>query len=262
MKTNNIYILLIFCAVLLVSSCDKDAVQIIDTPPNGPLVKVYNFALNGPSANFYINDFKISAANSTSGVELATGLGYSGVFPTNNSYVNAPISGSVTFKTIVPVAATTNPGVTIANISSTIESGKYYSFYTSGVFDATSKTTSGFVVEDIVPAVDTSTAYVRLVNTIPNTGIAGFNLTGINTNTMAAITIAEPTAYKTASQFVKVPNGVYNLTSVSTNTPTSYTITRTAVSFAKGLVYTITTRGDATLTTGANARALDLTRNR
>lgn len=262
MKTNNIYILLLFCVALMISSCAKDAVQIIDTPPNGPFVKVYNFALNGPSANFFINDFKISAANSTTGIELATGLAYSGVFPANNNYINAPTSGSVIFKTIIPAAATVNPGITVANISSTIETGKYYSFYTSGLFDATAKTTSGFVLEDMIPAVDTSTAYVRIVNAIPNVGIAGFNLTGLNTNTSAVVNIADPTAYKTASSFVKVPNGVYNLTSVSTNSPTSYTITRAAVSFSKGFVYTISVRGDALLTTGISLRALDLTRNR
>ncbi|TKC00736.1 DUF4397 domain-containing protein [Pedobacter cryophilus] len=262
MKTNNIYTLLIFCAMLIISSCDKDAVQIIHTPPNGPLVRVYNFALNGPSANFFINDFKISAANSTTGKELATGLGYSGVFPTNNSYINAPTSGSVAFKTIVPLNATVNPGITVANVTSTIETGKYYSFYTSGVFDATAKTTSGFIIEDMIPAVDTSTAYVRIVNTVPNAGIAGFDLKGVNTTTLATVVIAAPTAYKAASEFVKVPNGIYNLTAVSTNTPTSYTIIRNAVSFSKGFVYTISTRGDATLATGTNARALDLTRNR
>jgi hypothetical protein len=262
MKKILIYIAVFSAAIITFSSCEKSAVQVIDAPPNGPLVRFYNFAINGPSVNFFANDIKVSATNSATGIEALTGVNFGGIFPGNNNYVSIASVGNVTLKSITPSTATVNPNTTVANLSATLETGKYYSFYTSGVFDATAKTSSGFVIEDVVPAVDTSAAYVRLVNTVPNANISGFDLKALNTTTNENITIAGVTAYQSGSVFVKVPNGVYNLTSISTNTPTSYTITRTAVSFAKGLVYTITTRGDATLTTGANARALDLTRNR
>jgi hypothetical protein len=262
MKIKYIYLVILTAILFITASCEKSAVQIIDSKPTGALLRVFNFALNGPSVNFYVNDFKISATSSTTGIEATSGVNYGGIFPANNSYISSPSSGSVSIKTFVPSTSTTNAGVNIANIAVTVEEGKYYSFYTSGIYDATAKTTTGFIVEDIIPAVDTSSAYVRIVNAIPNTGITGFDLKAVNTTTSAAVVIAAPIAYKTASEFVKVPNGVYNLTSVSTNTPTSYTITRSAVSFSKGFVYTITTKGDATLSTGTNARALDLTRNR
>ena len=262
MKTKNIYLIMLISALFITASCEKSAVQVIDSAPTGPLLRFYNFALNGPSVNFYANDLKVTATSSATGLEAVTGVNYAGLFPANNSYLALLSAGNVVFKTVIPATALVSPSVTVANITATVESGKYYSFFTSGIYDATAKTTSGFIIEDMIPAVDTSSAYVRIVNAIPNAGIAGFDLKAINTTTLASIDIAALTAYKAASGFVKVPNGVYNLTAISSNTPTSYTITRSAVSFSKGFVYTITARGDATLTTGTNLRALDLTRNR
>lgn len=262
MKTKNIYLIMLISALFITASCEKSAVQVIDSTPTGPLLRFYNFALDGPSVNFYANDLKVTATSSATGLLAATGVNYGGLFPANNSYVALASAGSVVFKTVTPSTALVNPGLNIASITAPVLAGKYYSVYTSGVFDATAKTTTSFIVEDNIPAVDTSAAIVRIVNAIPTAGIAGFDLKAVNTTTAEAVVISSATAYQTSSPFVKVPNGVYNLTSVSTNTPTSYTITRTSVSFSKGFVYTISTRGDATLSTGTNARALDLTRNR
>ncbi|HEX8377856.1 MAG TPA: DUF4397 domain-containing protein [Pedobacter sp.] len=257
---SRIAILTLVSAALLSASCEKDAVQDIDSAPTGAFVKVYNFAPSGPSVNFYSNDTKITATSSASGSEATTGVAVGSVFPTNNSYLSlAP--GSVTIKTIVPSTASVNPNGVIASIPASLTAGKFYSVFTSGTYDATSKTTSGFVVEDILPAVDTTAAYVRLVNTIAN-NVNGFDLKAVSTTAPGEVVIATAVAYKSASPFVKVPAGVFNLTSVSTNTPTNYTITRAAVTFAKGFVYTIAARGDATIATGTNARTLDLTRNR
>jgi hypothetical protein len=260
MKTK--YIFMLISALFITVSCEKSAVQVIDSTPTGPLIRFYNFALDGPSVNFYANDLKVTATSSATGLQATTGVNYAGLFPANNSYVALSSAGSVVVKTVTPSTALVNPSINIANVTAAVQAGKYYSFYTSGVFDVTAKTTSGFIVEDIIPAVDTSSAYVRIVNVIPNAGISGFDLKAVNTTTLESVVIAAATAYKAASEFVKVPNGIYNLTAVSTNSPTSYTITRSAVSFSKGFVYTISTRGDATLTTGTNLRALDLSRNR
>lgn len=257
MKRNYILILLMLAGA--VSSCKKNAVQEIDAPPsNGAYIRGYNFAVNGPSVNFYVNDTKISATNSTTGTEAATGVAYAGIFPANNSYALLSSTGNVAFRTKIPSTATANPNVVIANVAATVEAGKYYSFFTSGIYDATAQATSGFVLEDVFPAPDTSVAYVRLVNTIPNE-ISGFDLKAVDKNTSASVIIAPVTAYKNASSYTKVPNGVYNLTAVSTNTPVSYTITRVDVSFSKGFVYTIATRGNVNV---AGNSGLDLTRNR
>ena len=257
MKRN--YILILFALAAGLSSCKKNAIQEIDAPPsNGAYIRGYNFAVNGPSINFYVNDIKISAVNSTTGTEAATGVAYAGIFPANNSYALLSNIGSVAFKTKIPSTAAADANAVIADVSATVEAGKYYSFFTSGIYDATAKTTSGFVLEDVFPAPDTSAAYVRLVNTIPN-AVNGFDLKAVNKNTTESITIAPVTAYKGASTYTKVPNGVYNLTAVSANTPTNYTITRADVSFSKGFVYTIAARGNVNVTGNLG---LDLTRNR
>jgi hypothetical protein len=255
MMKKNINYLLIICAVLFFTSCEKNAVQQIDYAPTGAFVRISNFAVGGPSVNFYADGVKITAAGSTTGVEATTGVGAYGIFPGTNSYIHLPNVGNVTISAKTPEKATTNPNITTVSLPTTLVAGKYYSYYTSGIYDATAKTTTAFILEDKLPALDTGFAYVRLVNAIPN-ATAGYTLAGVHTTTQAAVTIATPTAFMSATDFVKVPNGVYNLTSTSTGSPT---IIRNAVSFSKGFVYTIAARGNA-LT--ASTQALDLTRNK
>ena len=239
-------------------SCEKNAVQDIDYAPTGAFIRAYNFAVGGPTVNVYVNDKKMTAIGSTTGVESASGIAAYGVFPTTNSYLNLTAVGNVTFKAKTPAKATTNPDVETTNLSANVVAGKYYSYFTSGVYDATAKTSSSFIVEDAFPAIDTGFAYVRLVNTISN-AVNGFNLVAVNTTTLETINIAGATQYKNATAYVKVPNGVYNLTAVSVSTPSNITITRAAVSFTKGLVYTMAARGSTATT---STLALDLTRNR
>ena len=68
-------------------------------------------------------------------------------------------------------------------------------------------------------------------------------------------------AYKSAGTFVKLTPGVYDLVTRVAGSSTA-AITRTAVSFVTGRVYTITSRGDVTVATGTNAPVLDNTANR
>ncbi len=255
MKRNINYILLALMAIMF-AACDKNAIQDINTTPVGAYFRVHNFAVGGPTVNIYANEVKISAIGSTTGIEAAAGIAANGIFPGTNSYLSLE-PGSIVLKAKVPALATVNAGVTTNITTQSVVAGRYYSYFTSGIYDATAKTTDAFIIEDILPAIDTGMAYVRIVSAIPNSA-TGFNLTGVNTTTLASITIAPATGYKAASPFVKVPNGIYNLTSVNTSTPVN-TITRAAVSFSKGFIYTITTRG-TTLT--ASTLGLDLTRNR
>ena len=78
----------------------------------------------------------------------------------------------------------------------------------------------------------------------------------------AAIPIGSAVAYKSASEFVGVQGGsVYNLATRVAGASTD-AITRTAITFNNGRVYTITARGNMTVTTGTNAPFLDNTTNR
>ena len=70
-------------------------------------------------------------------------------------------------------------------------------------------------------------------------------------------------AYKGAGTFTPLPEGVYTLTTRYAGSATNV-ITRTGVSFLAGRVYTVTSRGDITVTstTAATRPQLDNTANR
>lgn len=244
--------------ILTFSSCDKSAFQVIDAPPTGPNFRVYNFAVSGPQINVYVNDVKVSAIGSTTGKESASGIAAYGIFPGTNSYVNIKNNGNITIKAMTPVNATTNPGVVTTTATSNFENGKFYSFFTTGVYNTTDKTTSSFVVEDVLPAIDINFAYLRVVNTVANAA-NGFDLKLTNKATGEVIVISTAIPFQSASQFVKIPDGIYNIAATSVNTPTNYVINRLDLTVAKGLVYTLAPRGSATTT---STLAIDMTRNR
>jgi hypothetical protein len=238
-------------ALLLFSACEKDAVQINSVTPQGARVRFYNFAPSGPGVLFYINDVKISAVLSTTGVESAAGLTVPNVFPASN-YCVVPDAANAEIKAKISPAATADPGITTASLTTTLVKDKNYSVYTSGVY--TAKKSDMFIIEDPIPAPDTSGNYVRLVQTIANlTGPV--NLVIKNTVTAAEIVVATNVAYKSASPYVKIPGGVYDLY-LRYPSQTTNIVTRTGLSLLKGQANTIGARG----TTGGYA--LDNTVNR
>jgi hypothetical protein len=257
----------IILAVLLLStiiySCKKNAVQVIATPVSGAQVKFFNFALNVPVVNFYVNDRKASAAASTTGLESATtGVAYAAVYPSINSYaVITP--GTFDIKAIRPSTATTDANLVISTLNTTLAQGKNYSLYTSGLYNTTTKSTEAFIVEDALPAIDTSGAYVRLVHASYNA--LPFNLVMKNNLTLVETTVASNVAYKTASGFTKINSGVYDLILRYPTAPTVNVIVRTAVSVIKSNTYTFSLRGDITLPytgTATNRPFIDNTPNR
>lgn len=259
----------IITAILLLTtiffSCEKDGIHEIETTPAdaGAQIKFFNFGVSAPTMNFYANDQKVSATLSGTGAEATAGVNYGSVFPaTNYAFLSG---GEYTFKGMIPSTATADPNAVVATIPSKLENGKFYSLYTSGSYNATAKTVEGFVVEDIIPAASATNAHVRFVNTIAN-ATSGFDLVAKNTTTAAEVVIATNVGYKTASSFTEVPNGVYevfarypgNAANVISRTGTSQ------VSFIAGRAYTISSRGDMTVTgaTATNRPFLDNTSNR
>lgn len=231
-----------FLSVLGLYSCKKNAVQEIDVKvTSGAQVRFFNFSVNAPLVNFYANDTKVTAGLSATGKESTTaGVAYGSVGPTNNYALITP--GSYSFKGVTPSTATTNPNTAISSLTATVAEGKYYSYYLSGLYSSTTKTSDAFILEDNFPAIDTATAYVRFVHASAN--IKNLNFVIKNTNTSEELSVASNIAYKNGSVFVKVANGVYDLFGRYSATPTANFVTRTNVSFVKGKVYTITMRGD------------------
>jgi hypothetical protein len=118
-------------------------------------------------------------------------------------------------------------------------------------------------VEDaFVPERDFTVAYVRFVNAIYNADPMTLYLVNQDTALHAPeIAVGGAVAYKSAGAFTAVPNGVYDLGAWVAGADTE-AISRTGVSFVAGRVYTITTRGDMTATTGTSVPYLDNTTNR
>jgi len=242
----------------LLGACEKGGPQdILGTLP-GARVRFFNFGINAPSVNFYANDAKMTAISSTTGLESTVGTAY-GAAGANGLYSGiAPGSYTLAGR----VSAATDNNLPIASVQTNIENGKAYSFYMSGFYDATTKKVDAFVVEDPVPdSVDFSVALVRFVNASPNS--TPMVLYARNTTTSAESAVGGAVAYKSAGAFVSLSPAVYD---ISTRPPNSSTtlISRTGVSFSGGRVYTVSARGDMTVTsTTATTRPfLDNTANR
>ena len=259
--------LLLAVAVAGCSGYDQNAVQSITAPLPGSFIRFANFSVSAPSVNFYANDIKMTAVGTTAcsppptvpnpactgaGVESTTGTA-AGAYATSSVGLYSAIApGAYTLSG--RIAAATDKGLQISKASTTIENGKYYTYYQSGIYDAAGKTSESFIVEDQIPARDYTLAFVRLVNAVstsqPVILYAKDQLTGTE------VAIGGTIAYKGAGAFVTLPTGIYDL---STRLPGSATsiITRLGVTFAAGRVYTVTERAATTTTL-----ALDNTTNR
>jgi hypothetical protein len=260
----------LLCAALL-CSCDlfggDHGLRDITAPIPSARIKFHNFSPSSVGVNFFANDQKMTAvltsactkpttaadslACSTTGKESATGVNYGGVASGGRYDAIAPGQYTLAAKP----AAKDN---VVASVSETIADGKYYSFFMSGIYNATASTADAFVVEDPIPAgpVDYTVAYVRLVNAVSN-GTDNLNLYVTNTETSAESAVGGAVAYKAAGAFVTVPAGTYTLAVRYTGSSTNL-ISRTAVSFLGGSVYTITARGS---TVTSSTLGLDYTEN-
>jgi hypothetical protein len=251
-------IAVLMCAVAL-TACEKNAVQDITGSLPESRIKFFNFGVNAPSVNFYANDTKVTAISSTSGVESTLGVASGGV--ASGGFYSAMDPGQYSFS--ARISATVDKNLPITTVPSTLEAGKAYSFYVSGIYSTATKSAEGFVLEDnFVNARDFSTSYVRFVNAISNSN--PMTLYGTNTSpAQPEIAIGGVVAYKSGGAFVAVPPGVYNLATRYPNATTN-AIARTGVSFLPGRVYTIGARGDITVTstTLATRPQLDFTANR
>jgi hypothetical protein len=245
-------IAVLLCATVL-SSCGKEAFPDITGPMGESRIKFFNFGVGAPGVYFYANNQKVAGLSGvsividtktgvvTSGAESITGTVYGGV--TSGGYYSAIAPGSYDFS--AKLADTTQRATVVSKVTTSLTSGKYYSYYISGAYDAVAKTAEAFVVEDNFPTtVDWTQAYVRFVNAGPTS--APLTLYGTNTTTATPqAAIGAITAYKGASAFVPVATGSYNLDAKDAAGVSK--ITRTAVQFSAGRVYTITLRGTTSL---------------
>jgi hypothetical protein len=248
----------LLCAAAL-SACEQNAVQeITDAVSGDARVRFFNFGVNAPAVNFYGNDVKLTAILSATGTPSTTGTGYGGVAA--GGFYSAVEPGQYALQ--ARISGATDQGLAISNLAATIEDDTHYSFFLSGFYDTVAKTVDSFIVEDaFIEEIDYTSAYVRFVHAISNA--QPMTLYATNTTTGAETAIGGAVAYKGASAFTALPEGVYNLAARYAGSTTS-AISRAAVSFEEGTVYTIGARGDITVTstTAATRPFLDNTANR
>jgi hypothetical protein len=280
MRNLNKSISFLFLLGILFLGCKKNAVEDITTPYSGAQFKVYNFtyvrsATPAPSTttvtfNAYANDVRFATVVSTTGTESPNALTMGNLSPARG-YALAP-AGQVVLTAKSPSTAVVStvygfgPDLEIAKVSANVVAGRNYSFYVNGYFDPVTKKADGFIVEDKLPEPDTAAAYIRLVNPAPNTSTLSLQIT--RTYKVDGVDVIDTTtpingvAYKSASEFVRVPSGVYN-TLKCTDLATGKSVTRTtATTLLKNRVYTFTVRGDLVGTTSYPALFLDFTENR
>lgn len=256
---NRLSFLAALCGAALLSACEKNAVQDIAGPEAGARIKFFNFGVNAPQVNFYAGDTKFTAISSTTGAEAVTGVAY-------GSVGSGGLYGGITpgaYALTARIAAAIDKNLIIATQNTTFADGTAYSFYTSGFYNTVAKTSDGFVVVDDFPAdIDFTAARVRFVHASSNANPLQLIARAVAPATIVD-TVGALVTYKNAGAFEPVVPGVYNL-ALRYAGATTDAVTRTAVSFAAGRVYTITLRGDITVvsTTLVNRPFLDNTTNR
>lgn len=270
MKTNQKSILVLL-TLLLATACEKNAVQVIDDPDalTGANVKFFNFAVGSPQVNFYVNDKKATATSATgcfilddqnrqaclsTGMESTVGVGYGSAANGPNAWYSEMPTGNATISG--KIAEATDKNVAISDVQTSLQAGKFYSFYQSGTYDPATKRADGFIIEDVIPARDFNVAHVRFVNA--SSTAAPMTLFVKNRVTGEEFAIGGSVAYKTGSEFIAIPVGSYDL-ATRTQGSTVNVFARTQVSFFAGRAYTVAARGN---TATASTMLLDNTANR
>src|SRR5215831_388002 len=251
------------------AACDKNGVQNITAPASGADIKFFNFGVTTPGVAFYANDQKVTAISSsicqppadttamcrTTGNDSTVGTAYGGAG--SGGFYNQLTPGQYTLTGKIAAVSANHP--TIATVSTSLEDGKHYSYFISGIYDPVAKRADAFVVEDVLPA-SANKIYVRFVNAISNSSPMALFATPSG-GTEVQISAAVP--YKGAGTFVAIGTGGGTLDlTVRTSAGSPVLITRLGVSFLGGRVYTVTARGDMVSTVTANKPALDNTANR
>lgn len=250
--------LALLLGAVALAACEKNAVQELTGTLPTARIRFFNFGVNAPPVNFYANATKLTAITSASGTESVLGVAYGGA-GSGGFYAGAE-PGAYTFTG--KIAALVDKDLTIASVGATLADGQAYSYYMSGFYDVGTKTVDAFVVDDpFDAAIDFTQSYVRFVNAISNS--PPMSLYAKNPTTLAEVPLGAAVAYKGAGAFTALPGGVYDVAVRLTGSPTN-AISRTAVSFLAGRVYTISSRGDITVTstTATSRPQLDNAANR
>ena len=142
----------------------------------------------------------------TTGAESTTGTAYGARATAGCTSSIAPGQYTLAGK----IAAATDKDLAVANVTSTLADGKYYSFYIERLYDATAKKVDAFVVEDPIPDDDRLHAGVCALRQ-RDLELAADDAVREEHATRRDVAIGASCAYKAAGTFTAVPGGVYDL---------------------------------------------------
>ena len=189
--------------VVLIASCGDEhdfTPYEASAPENAANVKFIHAAVGAAGTNFQVNYFmgteKISSVGVTVGLPIGIvfGTGYPGSF---YSHVQ---SGDQPFSAVTPKIAATATLPEIPAVDRFVgklvtEKGKYYSNFLIGSLPTVSPVTFSTyqINDDFSVALDKTKAYIRFINVINNTPVAGYDLGIIKTTSIsgAATTVTK-----------------------------------------------------------------------
>lgn len=216
--------------------------KIAPADPKYSYLKILNLSPASPALTFFMDGAKFSSALSTLGTENA-GYAYNGLFPDLGYAVTAPGSRVLTGKILS--TATADANLEVFNATITPEAGKYYTIYTAGQYNTTTKKIpSSLMVEDSRPGLDTSKIFVRMLNLAagsPNLDLVKDVATGTK--------IISNVAYGTVTTWTEIPSlgpGISPSIKLFINpagTTTPLLAAGSTFVLTKGRAYTIYARG-------------------
>lgn len=242
----------------LLAACGDKVERTVTGPAPAARVKFFNFSVGAPGTDFWGNGEKLTGISSSAGVPSPQGTRY-GESALGGFYV-AVNPTQYTFLGKMSDTTAANRGVVISTTTQSIENGKAYSVYQSGLYDAVAKHADSFIVEDTwADSKDFYTTRVRFVNAVSNASgnillLAKSQATGSVEQAIGLV------PYKSATPYTPLPPGIYDLYARYQGSTTNLVL-RTSVSMGGLRVYTVTIRGDATSSATATKPALDVTAN-
>ncbi len=230
-------ITLLITFIGLISCGDQqDSFQII-SPATGARVKFVHAAPDVPGIDIYINDKKFSGVNTTAGATPGL-ITYGGAYPSTAEYATLPAG-----KTKVAVVVPSLNNATGIAADLTVEEGKYYSVFATGV----APNYAPLVLEDKLPTASGKNIFVRVINLVPNSTTADFTVNGNIIATGVAFKNTDNTFYSVpidafTTGTINVPFVVKVLGGIAPVTIGS--VSQTLV--IPGRVYTVIARGVVT----------------
>lgn len=246
----------VLLSAALLGACEKNAVQVISAPTTGgAFIRFQNYAVGAPQVNFYANTQKLTGVTSSSctpaptipnpactaaGVEATTGVAYGASANAANYSMLSP--GQYTFTS--RIAAATDNGLSTSTAAATLADGKFYTYFSSGIYSTATKSSDAFIVEDVLPTTfDYTKTYLRVVNASANAPT--ISATAKVQGATDVVSVATNVSYKSASAFATFAPG---LTDVTITYGSGLTQVFTGVNFLAGHVLTLALTGDATVT--------------